>query len=133
MNTAILRPTITTPGADTNVYVLFATVAVTGTGSSWPDPGWAKGHIGVHGLKKLVVDIEHTQAFDLNFYKSNNRGTSWNQVSTETAIAASATATTKREYLVEHLDDCKLELVNGGSAQATFVVNVALSPERAAP
>lgn len=126
----IIRVAPTAPGADTNVYVLFATVAVTGTGYSFPDPGWGKGALPGHGLKRVIVDIKHSQVFTLNWYKSNDRGTTWHQLGTEAAIAVPANATTIRDYLIEEYDDFKLELVNGGSAQATFAVNVALSPER---
>jgi hypothetical protein len=122
----------TAPGADTLVYVLFATVAVTGTGYSFPDPGWGKRYLPMHGLKRVLVDIDHSQAITLNVYKSNDRGASWHQVSTETTIAASATATTKRDYPIEEYDDVKVELVNEGVAQATFAVNVALTNERSA-
>ncbi len=121
----------TAPGADTNVYVLFATVAVTGTGYSFPDPGWGKGALGGHGLKRLVVDIKHNAAGTLNWYKSNDRGTNWHQLDAEAVAAPAATESTTRTFLIEEYDDFKLEWVNGSSAQTTWAVNVALSPERA--
>lgn len=120
----------TAPGADTNVYVLFATVAVTGTGYSFPNPGWGKRYLPLHGLKRLVVDMKIAAAGTLNWYKSNDRGVTWHQCGTE-AIAVPANATVTRDFLVEEYDDFKLEWVNGGGAQTTWVVNAALSPERA--
>lgn len=130
MNTAIIRATVTAPGADTNVYVLFATIAVSGTGSSYSDPGWAPGHMAANGYKRLVVDLKHNAALTLNWYKSSNRGSTWHQLDTEAIAAPAATETTLRTFLVEQYDDFKIEAVNGGSAQTTWVLNVALSPER---
>lgn len=121
----------TAPGADANTYVLFATVAVTGTGYSFPNPGWGKYYLGMHGLKRLVLDLKHNAALTLNPYKSSDRGVTWHQLDTEAVAVPAATESTTRTYLVEEYADFKLEAVNGGSAQTTWNVSVALSPERA--
>jgi hypothetical protein len=128
----ILRRPYTTPGADTNTYVLFATVAVTGTGQSWPDPGWGKGILSGLGLKRLILSLKHSGDVTLNWYSSSDRGANWHQLDTDVVTAPVATDVTVRDLLIEEYDDFKLELVNGGAAQTTYNVQLALTNERSA-
>lgn len=107
-----------TPGANTNITVLFSTVTAF--------PGKAMGAYG--GIRRIGLDLAHSHNGTLNLYKSGDRGTNWSLVSTE-AITAAAT-TTKKEFLVESLADYKLEWVNGGSAQTTWLVDILLGDDR---
>lgn len=121
----------TVPDTETEVHVLFATVAVTGTGSSWPDPGWGKGALPAFGYKRLLLDLKHDQAGTLNWYKSHDRGTTWLQIDTEAIADPASTDSTVRDFLIEEYPDFKLEWVQGDAAQTVFVPSIVLSPERA--
>jgi hypothetical protein len=111
----------TTPGADSDDYVLFdTTVAFPGT--------VGKNMLQLAGIKRFIIDLAHSDNGTLEEYKSPDRGTTWIQVSTE-AITASATATTVREYAVEPYDDWRLVWENGGSAQDPWVPDMVLDPE----
>lgn len=123
------------PGADANTYILFSTVAKTATGQSSAGyapalPATERYYFARHGVKRFKLDIKHTQAFTLNWYKSNDRGASWHQCGTEAIAVPAATATTTRSYLVDVYPDWSLEVVNGGAAQATWVVNMCMAPEQ---
>lgn len=114
-----------TPGADANTYVIFSTAV------AFPAPNFAA----MNRMKRLQVGLSNSQAGTYNWYKSNTRLTSpsatpvWTQISTR-AVAAGATAENDDDFLIEEYADFKLEFVNGGVAQATWVVSLALSGER---
>lgn len=108
------------PGADSNTYVLFSTV------SAFPGKRMAQSG----GGKRFVASVRHAAAGTLNLYKSTDRGTNWVLIST--LACASTTVDDTLDALIEHLDDFKMEWVNGGSPQATFVVSMAISTNRAA-
>lgn len=86
--------------------------------------------IAMHGIKRFVLDLEHSHACTLNWYRSADRGTNWIQLGTEILAAPAASSTTIRDFLVEGYPDWKLELVNGGTAQSPFDVNMVLTDER---
>lgn len=126
-----LKYTGSTPGADANTYVLFATAQPSAGSTNFAFPGgW---YCAQHGLKRLIVDIGHANSGTLNLYRSNNRGTSWDQVFTSGAIAApAATSSTIRDFAIEEYPDFKIEWVNGGATQAArWIVNMALTDQRA--
>jgi hypothetical protein len=114
-----------TPGADANTYVLFST-AVAFPGANY---------LAETGFKRLQLGLSNSQAGTLNWYKSQTRLTStsltpvWTQIGT-LAVAAGATAENDVDFLVEEYADFKLEWVNGGVAQATWLVDMALTDER---
>lgn len=114
-----------TPGADANTYVFF------NTATAFPAPYYCA----MHRLKRLQVGLSNSQAGTYNWYKSNTRLTSpsatpvWTQIGTR-AVAAGATVENTDDFLIEEYADFKLEFVNGGVAQATWVPNLALSGER---
>lgn len=118
--TCVFTYTGSTPGADSNTYVLFSSVTAF--------PG--KRYAGMTGMKRMVVGVRHSSAGTINLYKSADRGTNW--VLADTFSAASTTAEDLYDALVEHMDDFKVEWVNTGSAQTTWVVSLALSSGRAA-
>lgn len=129
-----------TPGADALVYTLFSTAPTTATGNAagsaitlgaFPAPKYlAQLH-----MKRLQLGLLASAAGTLNWFKSNTRSTSttaavvWTQIGTA-SLVASATAENDFDFLIEEYDDFKLELVNGGAAQTTFIVNMALTDER---
>lgn len=123
--TAKIRYTGTAPGADGNTYVIFDTTVL------FVAPRYAA----MNRLKRLQVGLSNSQAGTYNWYKSQSRVTStntavvWTQIGTR-AVAAGATAENDDDFLIEEYDDFKLEFVNGGVAQATWVVDLALSGER---
>lgn len=109
-----------TPGADSNTYVLFSSVTAF--------PG-KRMHSGL-GMKRFVCGVRHSSAGTINLYKSADRGTNW--VLADTFSAASTTLEDLYDALVEHMDDFKVEWVNTGAAQSPWVVSLALSSGRAA-
>lgn len=126
--TTIIRYTGATPGADANTYPFFDTV------TAFPAPRY----VAMNQMKRLQVGLSNSQAGTYNWYKSSSRVTNpslttsqvtWTQIGT-VAVAAGATAENTNDFLIEEYDDFKLEFVNGGVAQATWVVNLALSGER---
>jgi hypothetical protein len=114
-----------TPGADTNTYVMFSTAV------AFPSANYCA----MNRMKRLQVGLSNSQAGTYNWYKSNTRLTApsatpvWTQIGTR-AVAAGATAENDDDFLIEEYADFKLEFVNAGVAQATWVVSMALSGER---
>lgn len=119
MDSAVFTYSGSTPGADTNTYGIFSSV------SAFPGKRMLPGH----GYRRFVVGIRHSSAGTVNLYKSADRGTNW--VLADTFSAASTTEEDLYDALIEHFDDFKVEWVNTGSAQTTWVVSLAASPERA--
>ena len=113
------------PGADSNDYVLFS------TGVAMPGSAMHQGA----GVKKLVLNLKNSHLGTLK----TSRGVrdtvgvvTWTQISTEAIAAGTSTTSTARDYLMEPFADFKLEWTNGGSAQTTWVVDMALTDERGA-
>ena len=130
--TTHIRYTGATPGADALVYSFFDTVVAF--------PGAR--YVGMHRMKRLVIDLSNSAAGTFNLYKSSTRVTNpalavtrdttkvtWVQIAT---FAAAAVTTTSNilDLLIEEYDDVKLEFVNGGTAQATWLPNIVLTGER---
>ena len=103
------------PGADSNTYLLFSSVAAF--------PG--KRMHSALGFKRFVVGVRHSSAGTINLSKSTDRGTNW--VLCDTFSAASTTLEDLYDALVEHFDDFKVEWVNTGSAQSPWSVSLAFS------
>lgn len=123
-----------TPGADANTYVLVATTlpaAPTDAMNMNRDGACPECFSANVGARKLCLTLDHVQAGTLNFYASQNRGTTWRQIDTVAAAAPAASGSTVVEFLIEGLRDWKLEWVNGGVAQNPWEVNLSLSPDRA--
>lgn len=109
-----------TPGADSSTYSLFSTVTAFSGGS----------YAAMSGLTKLTLSLTYTATCTLKWYKSNDRGTTWDQVGTEILPTAVSGLPTVREYRVDTAADFKLDLVNGGSSQAAaFRPSLSLSSE----
>lgn len=113
-----VRYTGPAPGADSNSYVLFSTVAA----------GWSQGASQAGG-RRVLVDLRNSQDGTLKLYKSEDRGVTWVQVE-GSLLRAITTATHLRDWLVEPYPDWKLEWANGGAAQATWSLSIAISSNR---
>lgn len=111
-----------TPGADSSTYNLLNTVT-----AGWPEKAMA-----LFGVKRLAIDLHHDNAGTVKWYKSSDRGTNWRQMGQSSVAAPAATAGSLREILVEGQRDVKVDWVNGGSAQTTFLCDMTLCEDRAA-
>lgn len=108
------------PG-NAETVVLFSTVAAF--------PG--KNYCQHNGIKRFIVDLKHDQTGTVKAYRSQDRGTTWNQFYDSGAIAApAATSSTIRDIAIEPYEDWKVEWVNGATPQTTFLVGMALADER---
>jgi hypothetical protein len=106
-----------TPGADANTYNLFDSTTDIGAGL-----------MRVRGLSRLTFGVENSQAGTLKAYRSTDRGTSWDQVGGDIAVAAAPATDISGpyDYLVDTYKDFKLDWVNGGAAQATWRPEITL-------
>src|SRR5689334_9796650 len=124
----------TTPGADGNTYVIFAS-ANPGTASDVMNANRFNAFPGnspaLMGFRKAVVTMKMDKLGTLNLWESPDRGTTWRQVDTVAVAAPASTASSITEFLVEGMPDFKIEWVNGGQAQTFFDVYQALSDQRA--
>lgn len=111
-----------TPGADSSDYILFSTT------TAFPGAGMAQ----AAGVHKLVLNLVNSHLGTLKAYRSSNRGTTWTQVDSDAVAAAGAGLSNTAEYLLEPFLDFKLVWTNGGSAQTTWVVDMALTDDRGA-
>lgn len=120
-NITKVKCTAAAPGAATGETTLLDTT------TEWPANFFA-----TVGVSKVAVDIAANGTGRFLAYKSANRGTAW-QLIGATAVTGSTTTTTKAEWPVEAFSDFKLTWDNTGStAQTTWLVDIALVPQRAA-
>ena len=108
------------PGADSDTYNIFNTVVAC--------PG--QNYLNNAGISRINVDIKHSHAGTLKWYKSHDRGTTWLQIDEAAITAPASTDTTIRDILLEGYLDFKLDWVNGGSAQTTWKLDIALVSDR---
>ena len=80
------------------------------------------------GIKRIKITLKNSHVGTLNEYRSSDRGTNWEQVDS-TAVTVPAFAQSF-EYLVEGMDDWKLEWVNQVT-QTTFNITIAGLDDRA--
>lgn len=114
----------TAPGADANTYNLFdSTVA-------FPGARMAQGA----GLARLVISMKNVGgAGTVKLYASDDRGVTWRQVYDSGSVAAPAASTSNLfDLLIEPYPDFKADWINGGSAQTTWQIDIALVAMRAA-
>jgi hypothetical protein len=115
-----VKYTGSTPGADSSDYTLFSTT------TAFPGAGGLQGS----GVKSVETSIKNSQAGTLKAYASQDRGTNWYQVREDSVAAAASTAANTFSHDVEEYLDFKLVWTNGGSAQATWYVDISLVDER---
>lgn len=100
-----------TPGADANTYVLFDSPTAFG----------AKVMRSL-GVSRIIFGVKNSQAGTLNASRSIDGGVTWTVYDTRAvAIAAANTISGPFDYLVDTYKDWKLEWVNGGVAQGTWL------------
>lgn len=118
-----VKYTGSTPGADANTYPLFTTVQA-GMGSYF---------FSLARIARFELKLIHDQQVTLKWYRSDDRGSNWTQVGEETLAGLAAKNEDVRDYLVEGEKDWKLDLVNGGSAQTTWDIKMAMTGQRVVP
>lgn len=103
-----------TPGADSNTYVLVNTTSIAGTGPLQPT-----------NYKRYLLSLNNAAAGTLNVYASTNAGVAWKSI--YTVAVSAATSNRNNEFAIPTFPhvDIKVEWVNGGSAQTTWVVTQA--------
>lgn len=110
----------TTPGADVNTYNLYNSV----------NDGGAAG-FAMKGIHIVMLDIKNAAAGTLKAYKGSARDTigavTYSQIEQFSVPIPASTESNKYEFLVEPYSDWKLDWVNGGAAQSTWLVDLALS------
>lgn len=117
-----LKYTGTAPGANTDVYTIFSTVATAAAGSGSVAANLPRDWAVWSNVHSYHWDIKHSQAGTVRGYHSLDGGTTWVQFY-DTGSMAAPTYTSNDVVPVEGFRDFKFEWVNGGSAQATWVVN----------
>lgn len=86
----------------------------------------AAGFMAMNQMKRLEVDLSVDQLGTFTWQKSNNRGVSWIQLSTQ----AVAVGSNQLDLLVEEYQDFRLQFLTGGTNEGVFSLNMALSGER---
>lgn len=118
----------TTPGTDSNTYTLFNSIVANLPGN-WP---------ALFGVYKILVDIKHDQAGTLKWYKTSgdpgngsDTGVTWSQMGQLSVSAPASTAGTQAEIFVGAEKHVKVDWVNGGTAQGSWIVDISLDDQRA--
>jgi hypothetical protein len=119
MNLAVVV-TVTAPGANSNTYSIWNTYTA----------GLTRNFFALNNVARCIVDIAHSADFTFKWYKSAD-GTTWNQLD-DLAITFASGETSTLDMLVDMLLNSyfKIEVVNGGSAQDPWRVNVNLITDR---
>lgn len=109
--------TTTAPGADANTYPIFNSVTLFGAGV-----------LRARKASRLNFGVENSEAGTLKAYMSQNGGVTWVQFGGDIAVAAAAATDISGpyDYLVDTYRDVKLDWVNGGVAQGTWIPVVTL-------
>lgn len=126
-----LKYTGSTPGADANGYVLFATApvaagaagATAANAGSVPVGDWAP-DMDIHVFRYL---IKNPAAGTVNGWYSLDRGATWVQFYTMAAPIPVAGLASADVVSVEGLRDFAFVWVNGGVAQTGWTVNMSVS------
>lgn len=117
--------TASTPGADTNTYIMFdSTVTFAAPAGS----NSKSTTLPAHGISRIEFSVVNSQAGTLKAYRSVDKGTNWDQVGGDIAVAANAATDINGPYdfLVDPYSDFRISWVNGGSAQATWRPQITL-------
>jgi hypothetical protein len=109
--------TTTAPGANSNTYPLF-------NSATW---GIGAGVLPLWG-NRLLFSLTNSQAGTLKAYRSIDKGTTWEQIGGDLAVAANSSTDISGPYdfLIDAHPDVKLDWVNGGVAQATWRPSVTI-------
>lgn len=78
------------------------------------------------GIETFVLDVSASEAGTVKAYKSQDRGVTWVQFIADLAHAGTTdTVSLKVSYDVAPLMEFRLDWVNGGVAQGTWLVDMA--------
>lgn len=114
----------TTPGADANTYNLWTSATAGGANLA-----------AMSGMRYFVLDLKNAAAGTLKVYKGSARdttgATTFSQIEQFAVPAAPSTESNKFEFNIEPYSDWKIDWVNGGAAQTTWLVDMALSDKSA--
>lgn len=124
-----VKYTGTTPAADAAVYLLFSTTGATGAASGVPGVAPPANFFALAHARTFTLNLKNSQAGTLKWWHSRDRGATWTQLGQEAIAATAATDSVQRVYQVDSMMDWKLDWTNGGSAQATWDVTMALGGE----
>ncbi len=113
------------PGGDSNTYNQFNSTVTFGAPTA---SNSASTTLMAHGISRLEFRVANNAAGTLKFYTSTDGGTNWDQTGGDITVAASTSTDINGPYdfLLDPYKDCKLDWVNGGSAQTTWRPNVVL-------
>lgn len=111
--------TAAAPGADSDTYALFSS----------RDDAVRSGQLTRDVWRAIAITIANSQAGTLKAYESNDDATTWTQFASVALSASEAGETNNVVLGIDQARDCKVEWVNGGSAQATWYANVVLTDE----
>ena len=108
-----------TPGADTNVYVMFDSTVTFGVGADG-DP--RNQTLNAHDISRVAFSLENSHLGTIRSYESMDKGLNWVQFGDDISVAAAGATDISGPYdfLVDTYDDVRISWVNGGSAQTTW-------------
>lgn len=108
-----------TPGANSNTYVMFDSTVTFGVGID----GDARNHTLIaHEISRVEFTLDNSHAGTLKAYRSTDKGLNWKQVGGDIAVAAASATDVNGPYdfLTDAHPDFRISWVNGGSAQTTW-------------
>lgn len=108
-----------TPGGDSNTYVMFDSTVSFGVGIDG-DPRNAT--LRAHDISRVTFSVKNSQAGTLRAYMSSNKGTNWDQFGNDIAvpIPSATDISGPYDFLVDTYGDVRISWINGGVAQATW-------------
>jgi hypothetical protein len=106
-----------TAPTDSDTTTLFSSM------TTWPlGNGMALNHI-----SRAAFAFSNSHAATLKAYRSIDKGTTWKQVGGDIVLAATTTDLNRRDFLTDDIyPDFKLDWVNGGTTQTTFIATLTL-------
>jgi hypothetical protein len=103
------------PGAGATI-ILFQT----------PDTG-VRNFLALASAGRFQIVLQNDQALTLRAYWSDDFGVTWNQYNSQSvAIPAASTSSGPYDYDISAFRDWKIDMLNGGSNQTTFRINMSL-------
>lgn len=119
MSFARLKYSGSTPGADASTYNLWTSVTAGGANLA-----------SMSGSKYFLLDLKNSHAGTLKAYKGAARDSTgavtFSQIEQFSVPAAPSAESNKYEFVIDAYTDWKLDWVNGGSAQTTWLVDMSL-------
>jgi hypothetical protein len=108
-----------TPGTDSNTYVMFDSTVTFGVGID----GDVRNHTLIaHEISRVIFSLNNNQAGTIRAYRSTNKGTNWDQVGGDIVVAAAPATDINGPYdfLTDAHPDFRISWINGGTAQTTW-------------